>query len=160
MTEETTDAAALARRCADVMYAADEASRRLGITVHDVEPGRATARMRVDERMVNGHGVAHGGYLFLLADTAFAFACNTYGEVTLASKGDVVFVAPARLGDVLEAHACERLRFGRNGVYDVTVRRTGAGAGSGTGGDGGDAGDVVAEFRGQSRSVGQPLVTD
>lgn len=135
----------LARRCAEAMYAADEASRRLGIAVEQVTPGRAVARMTVDERMVNGHGIAHGGYLFLLADTAFAFACNTYGQATLAASAAVTYVAPARLGDELVATATERVRFGRNGVYDVTVRR-------------GDA--VIAEFRGQSRVTSRRLVAD
>lgn len=129
------------------MYAADRASQRLGITVYDVAAGRAAARMRVSDDMVNGHGTCHGGYLFLLADTAFAFACNTYGSATVAAAADIVFVAPARAGDQLAAEARERARFGRSGVYDVTVRR----------GDG----VVLAEFRGLSRVVsrgptGQP----
>lgn len=135
----------LARRCAEAMYAADEASRLLGITVERVTPGRAVARMTVDERMVNGHGIAHGGYLFLLADSAFAFACNTYGQATVAAAASVVYVAPARLGDELVATAAEQVRFGRNGVYDVTVRR-------GT--------EVIAEFRGQSREIGRRLLPD
>ena len=89
--------------------------------------------------MVNGHGIAHGGYIFLLADTAFAFACNTYEIATVAAAADVVFVAPAREGDRLVAEAVERVRFGRSGVYDVTVRRA--------------DGEVVAEFRGNSRAL-------
>lgn len=133
---------ALARRCAETMYAADAASRALGITVGSVAPGRATATMTVTATMLNGHGIAHGGYLFLLADTAFAFACNTYGEVTVAAGASVQFVAGVDAGDVLVAEAVERVRYGRNGVYDVTVRR-------------GD--EVVAEFRGQSRATGRPL---
>lgn len=127
------------------MYAADEASRLLGIRIDEIGPGQAVVRMNIDERMVNGHGIAHGGYLFLLADTAFAFACNTYDNVTVASRADVVFVTPARLGDELEATATERLRYGRNGVYDVTVRRR-------------PGGEVVAEFRGHSRALGQRLL--
>jgi acyl-CoA thioesterase len=101
--------------------------------------------MTVAATMVNGHDIAHGGYVFLLADTAFAFACNTYDEVTVAAGADVTFVAPARLGDELVAEAVERRRFGRSGVYDVTVTR-------------GPGGDVVAEFRGRSRSLGRPLL--
>ena len=128
------------------MYAADEASRRLGIKIVDVTPGRATARMRVTAEMVNGHGIAHGGYVFLLADTAFAFACNTYGQVTVARSAEIVFVEPVHEGDVLIAVAAERLRFGANGVYDVTVR--------------GREGLVVAEFRGQSRALAARLVPD
>jgi acyl-CoA thioesterase len=136
----------LAAACAEAMYAADEASRRLGITIEGVAPGRATARMRVTEAMVNGHGICHGGYVFLLADTAFAFACNTYDAVTVAAGCDVVFVTSAREGDELVAEARERVRFGRSGVYDVTV--------SGT------EGSRVAEFRGLSRTIGGRLLGD
>jgi acyl-CoA thioesterase len=136
----------LAAACAEAMYAADEASRRLGITIDGVAPGRATATMRVTEAMVNGHGICHGGYVFLLADTAFAFACNTYDAVTLAAGCDVVFVSPARLGDELVAEATERVRLGRSGVYDVTVS--------------GQDGSTVAEFRGLSRTVEGRLLGD
>jgi acyl-CoA thioesterase len=120
------------------MYADDLASRSLGIVIEEVAPGQATARMRVTAMMVNGHGIAHGGYIFLLADTAFAFACNTYGP-TVARAAEVVFVAAVSEGEELVATARERISFGRNGVYDVAVRR----------GDG----EVVAEFRGHSRRV-------
>jgi acyl-CoA thioesterase len=140
-----SDDAGVAARCAEAMYARDRASQHLGIAVTDVGPGRAVASMTVTATMVNGHDIAHGGYVFLLADTAFAFACNTYDEVTVAAGADVTFVAPARLGDVLVAEAVERRRFGRSGVYDVTVTR-------------GPDGDVVAEFRGRSRSLGRPLL--
>jgi acyl-CoA thioesterase len=126
------------------MYAADRASQLLGIEITKVGPGRATARMRVTDSMINGHDIAHGGYVFLLADTAFAFAGNSYGRVSLAAAADIVFVAPARIGDDLVAEAVERVRFGRSGVYDVTVRRS--------------TGDVVAEFRGQSRTVAASLI--
>jgi len=138
------DPAELARACADRMYADDAASRALGMAVDDVAPGRATVRMTVTDAMTNGHGTCHGGYVFLLADSAFAFACNTYDVVTVAAAADVVFVAPARVGDELVAEAAERVRFGRSGVYDITVRRAG--------------GDVVAEFRGHSRSLGLPIL--
>ncbi len=134
----------LARACAEAMYADDAASRGLGIDVSGVAPGRAVAAMTVTDAMINGHDICHGGYVFLLADTAFAFACNTYDRVTVAAGADVVFVAPARLGDVLVAEAAERTRSGRSGVYDVTVRRS--------------DGQVIAEFRGRSRSVGGHLV--
>lgn len=124
---------------ADVMMAADRASRELGIELVAAADGAALTRMTVRPDMVNGHGIAHGGYLFLLADTAFGCACNSHGPVAVAAAADIVFVAPAREGDVLEAEAVERTRFGRSGIYDVTVR-------SGP--------DVVAEFRGRSRTVG------
>jgi acyl-CoA thioesterase len=128
------------------MYAADQASKGLGIEVSEVAPGRATARMTVTTSMLNGHAIGHGGYVFLLADTAFAFACNTYGNVTVARSADIAFLAPVREGDELVATAVERNRTGRNGIYDVTVRR--------------GAGDVVAEFRGHSRELDARLVDD
>ena len=124
-------------RLAEQMYERDVASRSLGITLDGVGPGRATARMTVTGQMVQGHGTCHGGYLFLLADTAFAFACNTRGP-TVASGADVEFLAPVRLGDELVAEAVERLVRGRSGLYDVTVRR---------------GEEVVCEFRGRSRSL-------
>jgi acyl-CoA thioesterase len=116
----------------------DAASSALGIEVLDVGTGTARSRMTVRPDMVNGHGIAHGAFVFAVADTAFACACNSHGPVTVAAAADIVFVAPAYADDVLEAHAVERARFGRSGIYDVTVRR-------GT--------DVIAEFRGTSRTV-------
>src|SRR3954449_11732418 len=108
---------------ATAMVEADLAARHLGIELESIGPGRATARMTVAETMVNGHGTAHGGYLFLLADTAFAVACNTYGEPTVARACDIVFLRPAHAGDELVATAVERTRAGRSGIYDVIVRR-------------------------------------
>jgi acyl-CoA thioesterase len=135
----------LAKRSAAQMWDSDRASQALGIQVTDVSPGNAVARLTVTATMVNGHAIAHGGYLFLLADTAFAFACNTYGQVTVARSADITFVAPAHEGDELEAVAVERHRSGRNGIYDVTVRRRGSG-------------EVVAEFRGHSRELSKRSV--
>ena len=97
--------------------------------------------MTIRADMVNGHDIAHGGLLFTLADTAFACACNSHGPATVAAGAEIVFVAPARRGDVLVADALERTTFGRSGVYDVTVRR--------------DT-EVIAEFRGRSPSPGAP----
>jgi acyl-CoA thioesterase len=133
-----------ARAAAAAMYAADTASQALGITIDGVGPGRAIARMAITDAMLNGHRIAHGGYVFLLADTAFAFACNSYGERTVAAGCDIVFLDPARAGDELTAEAVERSRVGRSGVYDVTVRRA--------------DGSVVAELRGRSRTVGGSLL--
>jgi acyl-CoA thioesterase len=116
----------------------DLASRSLGMRLIDAGPGHATVRMTVTDTMVNGHALAHGGYVFLLADTAFACACNSHGPVTVAAGADITFVASAHLGDELEARAEERVTYGRSGIYDVTVTR---------------AGEVVAEFRGRSRTV-------
>ncbi|MET8471885.1 hydroxyphenylacetyl-CoA thioesterase PaaI [Streptomyces sp. NPDC006422] len=120
------------------MFAADLASQLLGIELLEHGSGHATLRMKVTAAMVNGHGIAHGGYVFLFADTAFACACNSEGPVTVASGADITFVAPAHEGDVLVAAAHEVTRYGRSGLYDVRVTR-------------GDA--VIAEFRGRSRSV-------
>jgi acyl-CoA thioesterase len=139
-----SDATAIATRNAAAMWESDRASQALGIEIAEVSPGRAVARLTVTATMVNGHAIAHGGYVFLLADTAFAFACNTYGHVTVARGADITFVAPAHEGDELEAVAVERHRAGRNGIYDVTVRRRGSGG-------------VVAEFRGHSREQSAPV---
>jgi acyl-CoA thioesterase len=125
----------------DVMMAADEASRMLGITVDSHGGGRAVARMTVRANMVNGHAIAHGGLVFSLADTAFAAACNSLAAPTIAAAAEIVFVAPARLHDELIATAAVRTTFGRSGVYDVTVRH-------------GDA--VIAEFRGRSKQARTP----
>jgi acyl-CoA thioesterase len=128
---------------ARVMFDDDVASRSLGIELLEAGAGRAVARMKVTEQMVNGHALAHGGYLFLLADTAFACACNSYGPVTVAAGAEISFVAAARLGDLLVATATERTRYGRNGIYDVTVCRE----------NGGEP-EIIAEFRGRSRVLG------
>ena len=112
----------VARRSADAMWAGDAASRGLGMELVDVAPGRATLRMSVRADMVNGHAIGHGGFTFTLADSAFAFACNSYNRSTVAAACEIRFLAPTRLGDVLEATAVERSRAGRDGVYDVTVR--------------------------------------
>ena len=122
------------------MLADDAASRALGIEVTEVADGTATATMTVRADMVNGHDITHGAFVFAVADTAFACACNSHGPATVAAAADITFVAPSHAGDVLEARAVERVRFGRSGVYDVTVRR-------------GD--DIIAEFRGTSRTIGK-----
>ncbi|MBQ1050050.1 hydroxyphenylacetyl-CoA thioesterase PaaI [Micromonospora sp. C51] len=121
------------------MFDADVASNRLGIELVSAADGSAVARMRITDGMVNGHHIAHGGFVFLLADTAFALACNSHGPATVAAGADITFIRPARQGDVLVARASERTRYGRSGIYDVTVSREG--------------GEVVAEFRGQSRTL-------
>ncbi|MDG4826994.1 hydroxyphenylacetyl-CoA thioesterase PaaI [Asanoa sp. WMMD1127] len=120
------------------MFARDKASESLGMSVLTLEPGRAVLEMTVTDLMVNGHGIAHGGYVFLLADSAFAGACNYPGAVTVAASAEIVFVSAAREGDRLTATAVERHRAGKSGIYDVTVR----------------CGDrLVAEFRGLSRTL-------
>src|ERR1700742_2005132 len=128
---------------AQSMFDADSASRDLGIELVEAADGRAVARMRVTESMINGHDMAHGGYVFLLADTAFACACNSFGPVTVAAGAETSFVASAPHDERLVAPAELRTGSGRNGIYDVTVRR-----------DGPD-GTVIAEFRGRSRTIGR-----
>ena len=111
----------IAKRCANAMYEKDAASRRLGISVEVTCAGQAEARVEVTADMINGFDVCHGGYIFTLADTAFAFACNAYDELTYAGGASIDFLRPVRVGDMLVAVATERHRGGRSGVYDVTV---------------------------------------
>jgi acyl-CoA thioesterase len=128
----------LAAAVAAAMWAEDSASASLGMRLVRVGEGTAVLEMPVRDDMVNGHGIVHGGFVFTLADSAFAFACNSRNQVTVAQGADIVFVAPAQRGDLLVAEARERASYGRNGIYDVTVRR-------------GD--DLIAEFRGRSRQL-------
>jgi acyl-CoA thioesterase len=123
------------------MLAADRASAAFGIELIEIGDARAVTRMRVRADMINGHGVAHGAAIFAVADTAFACACNSTGPLTVAASAEITFVAQVRCDDELTAEARERTRFGRRGVYDVTVRR-------------GD--DVIAEFRGHSVELRSP----
>lgn len=120
------------------MLANDLATRALGIEISEVATGRATASMTVRPDMSNGHGICHGGYVFLLADTAFAFACNTHGTMTVAAGADVDFLVPVAVGDRLVARAEQLVQRGRAGIYDVVVRRED---------------EVVATFRGRSRAL-------
>ena len=135
----TQDALTLAKRCAEAMWENDRASRSLGMEILDIAPGRASLSMSVIEAMTNGHAMCHGGFIFALADSAFAFACNGYGQRTVAQHCSVTFLRPVQLGDRLVAECVERSRAGRSGIYDVTVRRA--------------DGTVIAEFRGHSRSI-------
>jgi acyl-CoA thioesterase len=131
-----------ARRSADAMWADDRASRALGMTLDAVGPGSATLSMTLRDDMVNGHAIGHGGLTFTLADSAFAFACNSYNRVTVAAGAEIRFRRPTRLGDMLVATATERERDGRDGVYDVVVTV-------------GDA--VVAVFVGRSKEIAGTL---
>jgi len=121
------------------MWARDRASQALGMSLEEVRPGFARVRMTVRADMLNGHGTCHGGIIFALADSAFAFACNSRDVVTVASSCAIEFLAPVREGDELVAEAQERALQGRNGVYDVDVRRAGA--------------ELVATFRGRSAAT-------
>ncbi len=136
------DDSAIARRCAAKMYADDQAAQDLGIQIDVRVPGCAEARMEVRPDMLNGYDVCHGGLIFTLADTAFAFACNTYNKVALAAGASIEFLRPAKLGDQLLATAIERHRGGRSGFYDVVVTNQ-------------DAVDV-AIFRGRSHTTSKP----
>lgn len=131
---------ALARACADAMWAEDRASRGLGMELVEVGPGRAQLEMVVTDAMLNGYGMCHGGFIFALADSAFAFACNTYGERVVAQQCSIAFLHPGKGGDRLVAVAQERTRAKRSGLYDIRVATP--------------DGVVVAEFRGHSRVVG------
>lgn len=132
----------IAERSAAAMWADDRASQALGMSIDEVGPGRARLRMTLRDDMVNGHDIGHGGLTFTLADSAFAFACNSYNRRTVAAGAEVRFRAPTRRGDVLVAEAVERSRDVRDGVYDVTV----------TVGD-----TVVASFVGHAREIGGAL---
>src|SRR4051812_14992060 len=127
------------------MWAGDRASRALGMVLDAVGPGTATLSMTLRDDMVNGHAIGHGGLTFTLADSAFAFACNSYNRTTVAAGAEIRFRRPTRLGDRLVATATERGRDGRDGVYDVLV----------TVGD-----EVVAVFVGRSREIGGTLFGD
>ena len=134
----------IAEKSAAAMWAEDSASRGLGMSLVRVEAGVAVLSMPITQAMVNGHGLAHGGFIFTLADSAFAFACNSRNQRHVAQQCQVTFLEPGKLGMVLTAEARERQRGDRSGIYDVTVRD--------------QAGTVIAEFRGHSRSISGTLL--
>ncbi len=140
----TAAAARLAERTAEAMYSRDAASKLIGLRLVSVRPGCARLTMVVRPDMVNGHHICHGGYLFTLADSAFAYACNSYNRNTVASACHIDFLSPAREGEVLEAECQERSLAGRTGVYDTTIRN--------------DAGTVVALFRGKSYRIAGEVI--
>jgi acyl-CoA thioesterase len=133
------DAQALAERVADSMWSRDTASHKLGMHIVRVAPGVAQIAMTVRADMLNGHQICHGGFIFTLSDSAFAFACNSYNLTTVAAGCSIDFLAPAREGDVLTANAHERSASGRTGVYDVEVTN--------------QRGEKVALFRGKSYRI-------
>ena len=136
MSAVELSADALARACAAAMLERDAASRALGIAIEDARPGWARLSMRITETMVNGHAIAHGGVTFTLADSAFAFACNSRNEPNVALQASISYIAAVKLGDVLFAQAREESSRGRTGVYDIRVTR------------GEPDGELVALFRG------------
>jgi acyl-CoA thioesterase len=133
------EAQALAERVAEGMYARDTASQAMGMRIVRVAPGHAEMAMTVRADMLNGHAICHGGFIFTLADSAFAFACNSYNLTTVASGCAIDFLAPAREGDVLTAIAQERSVSGRTGVYDIDVVN--------------QRGEAIALFRGKSYRI-------
>lgn len=140
------DAQALAERVAREMWARDDASQRLGMHIVNVAPGRATLTMSIRPDMLNGHAICHGGFIFTLADSAFAFACNSYNLTTVASGCAIEFLAPAREADVLTATAQERSIAGRTGVYDIDVVN--------------QRGETIALFRGKSYRIKGHVVNE
>jgi acyl-CoA thioesterase len=129
----------LAEASAKAMWNDDFASQRLGMTLDHIAPGEATLSMAISEVMSNGHGNCHGGYIFALADSAFAFACNSYNQLAVAQHCSITYLIPSRIGDRLTATAKEVSRHGRSGIYDIRVTN--------------QSGEHVAEFRGHSRTV-------
>jgi acyl-CoA thioesterase len=129
----------LARACAEAMWKEDDASKGLGMAILEIKPGHATLAMTVRPDMVNGQRIAHGGFIFTLADSAFAFACNSHNERVVAAQGNITFIKPGKLGDRLVATAREISRSGRSGIYDVRVTVDDT---------------AIAEFRGHSRVIG------
>ena len=142
---DTQDAQTIAEMVRDGMYPQDHATQALGMAVQAIGPGTAVMTMTVRRDMLNGHQTCHGGMIATLADSAFAFACNSYNELTVASGFCVDLLAPAREGDVLTATASEMSKAGRTGVYDVEVRN--------------QHGERIAVFRGRSYTLkGKPVV--
>ncbi len=126
-----------AEKSAQCMWERDDASRWLGLSLDSIGPGTARLSMTVEKHHMNGHRICHGGFMFTLADSAFAFACNSYNKLAVAQHNTVTFVAPGKLGDVLTAEAREVVRYGRSGIYDVRVVNQDE--------------KLIAEFRGNSR---------
>lgn len=139
-------AQALAERVVRAMYERDAASRGLGIEIVEVRPGFVRATMLVRPDMVNGHDIGHGGFIFALADSAFAFSCNSYNTITVAAGATIDFLAPAHKGDRLTATATELWRSKRTGLYEITVTN--------------QQGTTLALFRGRSHQLKGPIVPD
>ena len=133
----------IAERCAAVLWPEDRAAQGMGIELVAVGPGTIRARMTVREDMANSHGICHGGYIFAVADAAFAYACNSYNHSAVASGAEINFVAPAQLGDVLTAHGHMRQQGRRSGVYDIEVTN--------------QDGKLIALFRGRSTRIKGPI---
>jgi acyl-CoA thioesterase len=140
------DAQSLAERSVRALWEDDRASQALGMTIDSCAPGAARVSMRVRHDMANGHGICHGGLVFTLADSAFAFACNSHGANTVAAGAAIEFLRPAREGDLLTAVATERWRAGRSGIYEIEVSN--------------QNGETVALFRGRAHQIAGRLTDD
>jgi acyl-CoA thioesterase len=143
--QEPRDAAHRARTMVEQLFDSDLASQSLGIEIIDVAPGRVRIEMTVRRHMVNGYGMCHGGFVFAFADSAFAFACNSYGEPMVAAGASIEFLAPTPLGERVVATATEVTRTTRHGIYDVAVTAT--------------SGTVLAQFRGRCSRLRGPTST-
>ena len=142
----TTDAIKMAQQCASKMQIHDDCLRMLGVTLLPITTaGQATCTMPVTKDLTNGHDICFGGFIFSLADLAFAYACNAYNVTTVAQHCSVTFIRPTFVGDTLSAHAIERSRGKRSGIYDITITN--------------QDNKTVAEFRGHSTSLGTPIIT-
>src|SRR5688572_33074698 len=142
-----SDARALATQVGETMFAADRASREfMQMELVACEPGRAVMRMVVREPMLNGHKICHGGLIFTLADSTFAYACNSHNKVTVAAGASIEFLKPAHLGDVLTCEGVEQVLQGRHGVYDMQVTN--------------QRGETVAMFRGKSATIQGSIVPE
>ena len=146
MTEQHPDPQALAEEVCAAMWSRDRATNALDMQILSVKPGYAMMSMPVRADMVNGHNICHGGYIFILADSAFAYSCNSYNLNTVASACHIDFLAPAKEGDILEAEAVEQSLSGRTGVYDITVRTR--------------SGKIIALFRGKSYRISGEVIAD
>ena len=139
------DPQSIAEACADALWANDHASQKLGMEIKNISPGCAELAMTVANDMTNGHGICHGGFLFTLADSAFAFSCNTYDQCCVAQHCTISYLAPAFAGDKLLAAAHEVSRQGRNGIYDIRITNQKL--------------ETIVEFRGYSRTINGTLLS-
>ena len=128
-----------AQKSADAMWNNDSASQRVGMSLLEVDAGRATLSLKISDEHLNGHKICHGGYVFMLADSAFAFACNSYNQLAVAYQNSITYAAPGKKGDVLTARAVEVSKAGRSGIYDVTITN--------------QDDEAIAHFRGHSRTI-------
>lgn len=145
MPQQDPDAQALAEECAAVLWRNDPASKKLGMSIEKVAPGYAEISMPVADDMVNGHNICHGGFMFILADSTFAFACNTYNQNCVAQHCTISYLAPAFSGDTLYATGREVSKQGRNGIYDITIFN--------------QKDEKIVEFRGFSRTIAGSLLS-